>query len=134
MVETVRGSRRDAEKRLARLVAGIDTGQAGLVRRVRFHELVDEWWATSTGHLSPHTRIGYRGMLDRYLLPTFGKQWINRFSPLAVERWYAGLVGGSGPSPVTVRKIHVLLSGILKAAAREVGGDSEGGVSRPAVG
>ena len=119
VVETLRGARRDAEKRLAQLVAGIDTGQSGVVRRIRFEELVDEWWATSTGHLSPHTRIGYRGMLNRYLLPTFGRTWIHKFSALGVERWYAGLIdGGAGLSPCTVRKIHVLLSGILKAAVR----------------
>ncbi len=31
VVETVRGSRRDAEKRLAQIVTGIDTGQSGVV-------------------------------------------------------------------------------------------------------
>lgn len=103
VVETLRGSRRDAEKRLAQLVAGVDTGRVTTEHRARLHELVDEWWATSTGHLSPHTRIGYRGMLDRYILPEFGKRWIHKLAPLEIERWYAKLMAGPPPlSPLTM--------------------------------
>jgi integrase len=124
VVETVRGTRRDAEKRLAYLVAAVDTGQAGPTSKARLRELVDAWWEACTGHLSPNTRIGYRGMLDRYILPTFGPRRIDKIKPLELARRYAQLVAGTTPastrrlSALTVKKVHTLLSGIFSAAVR----------------
>jgi len=119
IVETVRGSRRDAEKRLAQLITAADSGQARSTSKARLSELVDEWWEACTSHLSPHTRIGYLGMLRRYVLPTFGSRRIDKLKPLELERWYAKLMAGPPPlSPLTVRKIHTLLAGILSTAVR----------------
>jgi integrase len=117
--ETVTGTRRDAEKRLTQLIAAVDAGQAGATSKATLSELVDAWWEACTGHLSPHTRIGYRGMLRRNVLPTFGSRRIDKLKPLELERWYAKLMAGPPPlSPLTVRKIHTLLSGILSTAVR----------------
>jgi integrase len=117
--ETVTGTRRDAEKRLTQLIAAVDAGQAGATSKATLSELVDAWWEACTGHLSPHTRIGYRGMLRRNVLPTFGSRRIDKIKPLELERWYAQLIAGRPPlSPLTVRKIHTLLSGILSTAVR----------------
>jgi integrase len=122
--ETVAGSKRDAEKRLAQLIAAVDGGQAGATSKMRLSDLVDAWWDACTGHLSPHTRIGYRGMLDRYVLPRFGGRRLDKIKPLDLERWYARLVAGEASasqrplSPLTVRKVHTLLSGILSTAVR----------------
>ncbi|MFO7592031.1 MAG: site-specific integrase [Acidimicrobiia bacterium] len=124
IVETFRGTKRDAERRLTQLIAAADAGQTASTSKARLHELVDAWWEACTGHLSPHTRIGYRGMLRRYVLPTFGSRRIDKLKPLELERWYAQLVAGTTPisdrqlSPLTVRKIHTLLSGILSTAVR----------------
>jgi len=119
IVETVRGSRRDAEKRLAQLITAADSGQARSTSKARLSELVDEWWEACTSHLSPHTRIGYLGMLRRYVLPTFGSRRIDKLKPLELARWYEKLVAGPPPlSPLTVRKIHTLLAGILSTAVR----------------
>jgi len=122
--ETVTGTRRDAEKRLAQLIAAVDAGQVGATTKMRLSDLVDAWWDACTGHLSPHTRIGYRGMLDRYVLPRFGSRRLDKIKPLDLERWYARLVAGEESasqrplSPLTVRKVHTLLSGILSTAVR----------------
>ena len=125
--ETLAGSRRDAERRLTQLVAAVDAGQAGATSRARLSELVDAWWDACTSQLSPHTRIGYRGMLDRYVLPTFGQRRIDKIKPLELERWYARLTDGTAAasqrrlSPQTVRKVHTLLSGILSTACAGAG-------------
>jgi hypothetical protein len=91
---------------------------------VRFAELVEAWWEASTRDLSPNTRIGYRGILDRYLLPTFGHRRADRITPAELERWYAQLLDGkasAAPRPLlaqTIRKVHHLLSSILSTAVR----------------
>jgi hypothetical protein len=119
IVETIRGSRRDAERRLAQLITAADSGQAIATSKARLSELVDAWWEACTGHLSPHTRIGYRRMLRRYLLPTFGSRRIDKIKPMELERWYAQLIEGKTPtssnplSPLTVRKIHTIALGDL---------------------
>ncbi len=79
--ETVRGSRREAERRLAGFVSAADSGEVGSNRTARFGELVDAWWEVSTGDLSPNTRIGYRGILDRYLLPALRQRRLDRIGP-----------------------------------------------------
>lgn len=122
--ETVRGSRRDADRRLAQLIAEIDAGQRGHTRNARFKDLVEAWWEASTYQLTPNTRIGYRGILNRYLLPTFGNRRIDKIKPADIERWYGQLIRGSASdgrrplSPVTIRKIHNLASAILAAGVR----------------
>ena len=122
--ETIDGSKRDAERRLSQLIAAVDTGQAGASSHARVSELVEIWWEACTGQLSPNTRVGYRGMLRRYILPTLGTRRIDKVKPLDLERWYARLVAGTDAtstrplSPLTVRKVHVLLSGIFSAAVR----------------
>ena len=74
LYETVHGPRREAERRLTELIGEVEHGIAGPNRRVAVAELDRTWWDASADDLSANTRIGYRGLLDRYLLPTFGSR------------------------------------------------------------
>ena len=38
-------------------------------------------------HLSPNTRIGYRGVLDRHIIPTLGRRRIDKIKPADLDRW-----------------------------------------------
>ena len=79
--ETVEGSRRDAENRLAQLVTDVNAGRLGPSRSITVNGLVDAWWDASTGHLSPNTRIGYRGVLDRHIFRRSASAGSTRSSP-----------------------------------------------------
>jgi integrase len=122
--ETVRGSRRDAERRLAELVTAVGLGEFGTHGAARFGELVNAWWEVSTTDLSPNTRIGYRGLLDRYLLPVFRHRRLDRIGPADLERLYAQLLEGTAPgveralSALTVYKVHSLARGVMATAVR----------------
>jgi hypothetical protein len=122
--ETVRGSRREAERRLAQLIAEVDSGRTGHTRNARFGELAQAWWDTSTYHLAPNTRIGYRGMLDRYVLPMLEQRRLDKIKPADLERWYGQLLRGdisktSRPlSTGTIRKVHNLVSAIFASGVR----------------
>jgi integrase len=124
LYETVDGSRRDAENRLAELVADVNAGRRGASRVVTVKALADAWWDAMTGHLSPNTRIGYRGVLDRHIMPTLGRRRIDKIKPADLDRWYAQLAAGSAPTsrkPMraqSVRNVHNLLSGMFSTAVR----------------
>jgi len=124
LYETIEGSRRDAEDRLAQLVTDAKAGRLGPSRAVSVSALADAWWESSTGQLSPNTRIGYRGVLDRHILPTFGKRRIDKVKPAELDRWYAQLAAGTAATsrkPMraqSVRNVHNLLSGMFATAVR----------------
>jgi hypothetical protein len=122
--ETVRGSRRDAERRLAELVTAAGIGDLATNGSIRFGEFVNAWWEVSTNDLSPNTHIGYRGLLDRYLLPEFRNRRLDRIGPADLERLYGQLLDGAAPglarplSAVTVYKVHSLASGLMATGVR----------------
>ena len=122
--DTVRGSRREAERRLADLISAAASGDVGNNRTARFGELVDAWWEVSTSDLSPNTRIGYRGILDRYLLPALRQRRLDRIGPADLERLYSQLLEGTAPglqrplSSLTVYKVHSLVRGVMATGAR----------------
>jgi Phage integrase, N-terminal SAM-like domain len=105
LYETVNGPRREAERRLTELVGEVEVerGASGPVRKVSVAELVRTWWEASSDDLSTNTRIGYRGLLDRYVLPTLGPRRIDRINALELERWYAGLLDGRRLSRVLLK-------------------------------
>ena len=49
LYETVDGSRRDAESRLAQLVSGVNAGRLGPSRSMTVKALIDGRWDASTG-------------------------------------------------------------------------------------
>ena len=122
--QSVRGSRREAERRLAEFVSAATSGEVGSHRTARFGELVDAWWEVSTTDLSPNTRIGYRGILNRYLLPTLRQRRLDRIGPADLERLYSQLLEGTTPglrgplSALTVYKVHSLIKGVMATAVR----------------
>jgi integrase len=122
--ETFRGTKRDAEKRLAQLIVDVEAGRVGVARASTVAELAGAWWDAHSGRLSPTTRIGYRGVLDRYIIPTFGRRKIDKVKPAELDRWYAELANGTAPvsrvplSFSTIRNVHTVLSGMFRAAVR----------------
>jgi integrase len=66
--KTVRGTKREAEKELARLVAQVDDGQVATMA-----DLCEAWYAQHQPDWSPTTAQGYRAILDRHVLPRLGR-------------------------------------------------------------
>jgi|GEM_PF-5840361 len=108
--ETIDGSKGDAERRLSQFIAAVDTGQAGASSHARVSEVVDAWWEASTGHLSPSTRVGYRGMLRRYMLPTLGSRRIDKVKPLRPR--------ALGRSPRRRHRRHIVAAALAVVGAQ----------------
>lgn len=82
--------------------------------RITLGEWVEQWWPTIV-HLSPSTRATRRAILDRHVLPRFGRVQLGRITHTSVATWVADL-HASGLAPATVEKCHQVLSRVLQGA------------------
>lgn len=108
----------DARRFLAGMGGGlvrgefIDPAQA----RSSFDHWAKAWWQTTNG-LRPSTRRGYRGNLDRHVLPYFGGRRVGSIDYAAVELFLADR-REKGLGPKTLRECLSVLSLILKFAVK----------------
>jgi integrase len=118
---TVRGSRREAERVLARMVA--DADQGGFARTsATVGDLLEHWFVQAREDYSPKTVRETRGYLDRDLLPALATVPLAKLGPEELDRFYRGLRAhgsrGRPLSPGSVRRIHGILRRALQQGVR----------------
>jgi integrase len=123
---TVRGSKRDAQARLAAMVAAIDAGtyvspsKTTVVDFLR--ERVAQWEAA--GDVSARTAQRHRQLVENQIVPYLGNKELQKLRPLDIEGWHATLRnsgkvrGKGGIAAMTVRHAHNVLSKALSDAVR----------------
>lgn len=113
VTRTVHGTKREASRELARLVAQVDVGlvvaKAGTVG-----DLCERWYEQAEPNLSPVVAENYRRLLDRHILPKFGSTPLRRLRTSDLDAWYAELrrnggQGGRELAPNSVLRVHALL-------------------------
>jgi len=121
-----RGTRKEAEFKLAELIASVGKG-AYVVRStisIYLHVAarIDQW--EGLGKITAATAERYRGLLENQIKPHIGDIPIQKLKPADVERWHTTLMtsgrrdGTGGLSPRMVRHAHRLLSKALKEGMR----------------
>ena len=85
--------------------------------RITFRDYVENVWLPSR-HVEVSTLAGYRSYLDKHFLPFFGDRPMAEILPSFVQDWVTAAVG-SGLSPTSVRKYHVMLHSVFKRAVRD---------------
>jgi integrase len=121
-----KGTRRQAEAELARLLAQVADGRHVNPSRLTVAEFVGERLALrrSTGTISPKTAQTYRTLLDYQITPVLGGKLIQKLTTRDIEDWHATLQGSGrqdgkgGLSPRTVQHAHRLLGKALREAMR----------------
>ena len=118
---TVRGSRREAERVLSRMVADADHG--GFARTsATVGDLLERWFAQAREDYSPKTVLETRSYLDRDLLPVLGQVPLSKLQPEDLDRFYRGLRAhgsrGRPLAPGSVRRIHGILRRALQQGVR----------------
>ena len=117
---TVKGTKRDAERELSRLVVEAEDVRAG---GETVGELLERWFEIAAPSWTPWTVVQHRSVIDQYLIPKLGAVPLRRLNVEAVDRFYADLRRGGGRggkplSPATVRRIHSVLRRALQQAMR----------------
>lgn len=123
--ETVRGTKRDAQRRLRELLTTIEQGQYIPSSRVTVGSYLTEW-AHNYGvlHTSPRTAESYGSEIRRHIIPALGAKPLSELRPQDLERFYAHSLtagrrdGKGGLSARTVLYHHRILSEALEHAVR----------------
>ncbi|HZD66692.1 MAG TPA: tyrosine-type recombinase/integrase [Acidimicrobiales bacterium] len=113
---TFRGSRRAAERELARLVADQGTEPERPVHQqerswgpgTTINDAVERWRRNGWQALSPNTVRGYEGVWRRHVRDSIGRRRITDLSPYDLECYLRDLKA-SGAGPTTVRLVRALL-------------------------
>jgi integrase len=115
---SVKGTKRDAERELARLVVEAHDQGSETVG-----DLLERWFEIAEASWTPWTVVQHRSVIDSYLTPGLGDVPVRSLGVQAIDQFYAGLHRSGGRrgkplAPATVRRIHAVLRRALQQAVR----------------
>lgn len=120
-----RGSKREAQRKLAELIAGVSGGSYIEPSKLQVADFVrgriDQWEASGT--ISARTAQRYRQLCEKQIAPQIGSKVVQKLRPIDIEAWHnelrkTGSARGTGVSPQTIRHAHRLLGKALSDAMR----------------
>lgn len=87
---TVKGNKRDAEKRLSELLHQLDTNTFVKPGRMTVAEYLEQWlWDTALPNMSPRTYEGYEYAVKKHILPALGQIHLTQLKPQHLQRLYS---------------------------------------------
>jgi integrase len=122
---TVRGTKRDAERKLAELQHQLDTGSFIKPSKLTVAEHLRDWirdYAAMT--VRPRTFEGYSMIVEKHLIPSLGGIVLSQLQPSSIQEYYAKALkdgrsdGKGGLSARTVKHHHRVLSEALAYGVR----------------
>ena len=123
---TVRGTRKDAERELTRLLRTADTGEHVDPSRMTVRQWLKTWLDTVRSEISPKSYERYSEIVRCYLVPALGQFALMNLAPTQIQKAYsAWAIGGrrhgkaGGLSPLTRRYVHVILKSALRRAVEQ---------------
>jgi integrase len=119
---TVRGSKKDAQRELIRLLAEVENGTAVDPSKLTVGEYLRQW-LDATNDLSPKTLERYRQLAECQIIPHLGATVLQKLRPAQIHDWHATLLksGGKDGKPLSARSVghaHRVLHGALERAIR----------------
>ncbi len=122
LTRTVKGTKKEASRELARLVVQVEDGQFS-VKTGTVGDLCERWYENGEARWTARTAHGYRRILDLRIIPKFGTTPLRKLRASDIDVWYAQLRkrGGRGGKPLdadTVKRIHGVLHAALKQGVR----------------
>ena len=123
---TVRGTRKDAEKELRRLLRALDTGEHVDPNRISVRDWLSSWLTAVRSEVAPKTHERYGEIVNHFLAPALGNLPLAKLAPVHLQEAYNGLANGGrrdgkegGLSPRTRRHIHRILNTALNRAVEQ---------------
>jgi|SRR6516164_615670 len=122
-----KGTKREAQKECARLIAAMSAGTYIVPSKATLAAYLEIWLADIRSRVSPKTHLRYSELARKNIVPLLGDTLLKDLQPAAISHAYARLLEsghrrGGGLSAGTVRHVHRLLKQALAQAVRW-GGD-----------
>src|SRR5580704_12375111 len=120
---TVHGTKREAERALARLVTEVDEGRHSASAAGTFGNLLDRWLETKAQSVDPATISNYRWVTEKYIRPGLGRSRLASLQAADIDSFYVRLAAQPGDrgkmlSPRTIRICHVVIRQALDQARK----------------
>ncbi len=123
---TVRGSRKDAERELRRLLRALDTGENVDPTRITVRQWLVTWLDAIRAEVAPKSAERYGEIVNNFLVPALGNVPLAKLAPVHIQDAYNSWATGGrhdgkpgGLSPRTRRHIHRILSISLSRAVEQ---------------
>lgn len=111
--ETVRGTKKEAERALRERLAAVETGSYVPRTRESLARFMESWLAGyASTHTKPRTLMGYRGNILRYIIPCLGGLQIQSLTPRHIQDFHKWMLD-KGLSNQSVVHAHRVLSEAL---------------------
>lgn len=122
---SIKGTKKDAEKRLAELLHQLDTGTFMKPGKLTLADFLERWLKDSVyPNLAPRTAEGYESIVRQHLIPKLGSITLTQLKPAHIQKYYSevlsnGRCDGKGAlSSLTVRHHHMALHRALQIAVK----------------
>jgi integrase len=126
VTSTVRGSRKDAERELRRLLRSLDTGEHVDPTRMTVRQWLTTWLDAVQQEVSPKSHERYTEIVENFLAPALGNLPLSKLAPAHIQGAYTGWATSGrrdgregGLSPRTRRHIHRILKSALARAVEQ---------------
>jgi len=124
--ETVKGTKREAERRLREILSTVETGLYIPPSKLTTGDYLNQWVSTyAVLHTSPRTVASYRDELARHVIPALGSIPLISLRPNHIQEYYVSELtsgrtdGKGGLSARTVAYHHAILTEALEYAVRQ---------------
>jgi integrase len=120
-IETIKGPKREAQRRLAELLVDSNRGTLAVrPGRLTVRDLLAAWLdGYVTTNCSVRTQDSYRSIVDTHLNPGIGHILLKNLQPTDIQRYYSSVLNEKGLSPRTVHHQHRVLSEALKYGVKQ---------------
>jgi integrase len=109
VTETIKGTRKEAEKRLREKLGEIDNNRHVGKSKETVSQFMTRWMDTHVAmNCTLRTAQGYHGYIQRYIDPTIGSLILQKLTSIQIDAIYAEMVA-SGLSNTTVVQLHRIL-------------------------
>jgi integrase len=121
---SVPGTKRDAERELARLLNDLNTGGYIEPTRLLVRDYLEKWLESARSKVAPKTLERYAEIVKLHLSPALGHHQLAKLHPLHIESYYAEALvsgrrnGNGGLSAQTVVHHHRVVHRALKQAVQ----------------
>ncbi len=120
---SVKGTKKDAEKRLSELFHQLDTGTFMRPTKTTLAEYLERWLKDyAWPNLAPRTAEGYETIVRQHLIPKLGNLSLTQLRPEHLQKYYSEMLSigrcdrPGGLSAQTVRHHHTALHKALQTA------------------